>query len=188
MAISGSPACEPSFSTIYGLRFLLVEAAQVTVRSQAQWLSKFFHLPCGVDGRSSHGPKAGGALVLDVAPRIGLPVSELAKFFLLVRRRTENAGLGLSSYDNYFDWLLLRSPLTCNRQPLTVPSPSLRIPRLRPCTAQSPAIAPQSDAVRRSHSRDRDRRTRASAKGAAAVDRLGRRRSAPFSMRVQSER
>jgi transposase len=26
------------------LRFLLVEAAQVTIRSQAQWRSKFFHL------------------------------------------------------------------------------------------------------------------------------------------------
>jgi len=26
------------------LRFLLVEAAQVTVRSQPQWRSKFFHL------------------------------------------------------------------------------------------------------------------------------------------------
>jgi hypothetical protein len=26
------------------LRYLLVEAAQVTVRSQAQWRSKFFHL------------------------------------------------------------------------------------------------------------------------------------------------
>ena len=34
------------------LRFLLVEATQVTVRSQQEWRSKFFHLACGVDGRS----------------------------------------------------------------------------------------------------------------------------------------
>ena len=29
------------------LRFLLVEAGQVTVRSQAEWRSKFFHLAMG---------------------------------------------------------------------------------------------------------------------------------------------
>ncbi len=34
------------------LRFLLVEAAQVTVRSQPEWRSKFFHLPCDGDARS----------------------------------------------------------------------------------------------------------------------------------------
>jgi transposase len=34
------------------LRFLLVEAAQATVRSQSQWRNKFFHLACAEDERS----------------------------------------------------------------------------------------------------------------------------------------
>jgi transposase len=34
------------------LRFLLVEAAQVTVRSLPEWRSKYFHWRCGEDGRS----------------------------------------------------------------------------------------------------------------------------------------
>jgi hypothetical protein len=34
------------------LRYLLVEAAQVTGRSQPEWRSHYFHLPCDVAGRS----------------------------------------------------------------------------------------------------------------------------------------
>src|SRR5438445_7435640 len=34
------------------LRFLLVEAAQVTARSLPEWRSKYYHLPCGGAGRS----------------------------------------------------------------------------------------------------------------------------------------
>jgi transposase IS116/IS110/IS902 family protein len=57
------------------LRFLLVEAAQVTIRSQAQWRSKFFHLAHAArteDRQGSHGPQTGGASVLDVAAGLGL--------------------------------------------------------------------------------------------------------------------
>jgi Transposase IS116/IS110/IS902 family len=46
------------------LRFLLVEAAQVTVRSQPEWRSKFFHLamrPQDCQGRD--GAEVGGASV-----------------------------------------------------------------------------------------------------------------------------
>jgi transposase len=35
------------------LRFLLVEAPQVTVRSQPEWRIRSFPLPCGEGGRSS---------------------------------------------------------------------------------------------------------------------------------------
>jgi len=61
------------------LRFLLVEAAQVTVRSQAQWRSRFFHLAMRrtQDCQGSDGAEAGGASVLDVAARLGLrPIAE----------------------------------------------------------------------------------------------------------------
>ena len=57
------------------LRFLLVEAAQVTIRSQAQWRSKFFHLAHAArteDRQGSQGPQTGGASVLDVAAGLGL--------------------------------------------------------------------------------------------------------------------
>ena len=57
------------------LRFLLVEAAQVTVRSDPQWRSQFFHLAMRrgrkiAEGRD--GPETGGRVVLDVAARLGL--------------------------------------------------------------------------------------------------------------------
>ena len=57
------------------LRFLLVEAAQVTVRSVPEWRSQYFRLMMRTgteDGESGDGPPLGGSSVLDVAPRIGL--------------------------------------------------------------------------------------------------------------------
>ena len=57
------------------LRFLLVEAAQVTVRSHPQWRSQFFHLAMR-RGRKiakvAMARKLAVASVLDVAPRLGL--------------------------------------------------------------------------------------------------------------------
>src|SRR3954454_13368155 len=57
------------------LRFLLVEAAQVTVRSQPEWRSKFFHLAMR-RGRKiakvAMARKLAVASVLDVAPELGL--------------------------------------------------------------------------------------------------------------------
>jgi len=48
------------------LRFLLVEAAQVTVRSDQEWRSKYFHLHCGEEERSpsGDGAQAGGSPLL----------------------------------------------------------------------------------------------------------------------------
>ena len=55
------------------LRFLLVEAAQVTVRSQAVWRSTILpprHATRTEDREGGHGSQAGGASVLDVASRV----------------------------------------------------------------------------------------------------------------------
>ena len=57
------------------LRFLLVEAAQVTVRSLPEWRSKYLHLMMRrgrKDRQGRDGPPAGGSSVLDDAPRMGL--------------------------------------------------------------------------------------------------------------------
>jgi transposase len=57
------------------LRFLLVEAAQVTVRSLPEWRSRYFHLMMR-RGRKirqgRHGKTTGSLSVLDDAPKMGL--------------------------------------------------------------------------------------------------------------------
>jgi hypothetical protein len=65
------------------LRFLLVEAAQVTVRSDPQWRSQFFsprHAARAKDRESSDGPETGGRVVLDVAARMGRQRNAAARF------------------------------------------------------------------------------------------------------------
>jgi hypothetical protein len=63
------------------LRFFLVEAAQVTVRSQPQWRSKFSHLARrGRKIAKGRWPAAGGASVLDVAAGLGLRPVQKALF------------------------------------------------------------------------------------------------------------
>lgn len=52
------------------LRFLLVEAAQVTQRSDSGWVGKFFPLAMRRGRKIAkvrHGPEAGGSFVLDDA-------------------------------------------------------------------------------------------------------------------------
>ena len=51
------------------MRFLLVEAAQVAVRSQPQWRSRFFHLAMRRGGKIA---KVAMARKLAVAPGLGL--------------------------------------------------------------------------------------------------------------------
>jgi hypothetical protein len=65
------------------LRFLLVEAAQVTVRSLPEWLSKYFHLAMRrgrkiAQGR--HGPQVSRSDVLDDAQGMGLRAVEKVRF------------------------------------------------------------------------------------------------------------
>ena len=65
------------------LRFLLVEAAQVTVRSLPEWRSKYFHLAhaAGTEDRQGrHGPETGGSSVLDDAQGMGLRAVEKVRF------------------------------------------------------------------------------------------------------------
>jgi Transposase IS116/IS110/IS902 family len=67
------------------LRFLLVEAAQVTVRTQPEWRNKFFHLPsCHAawteDREGSHGAETGCTYVLDVASGLRLRPDPKARF------------------------------------------------------------------------------------------------------------
>ena len=65
------------------LRFLLVEAAQVTVRSVPEWRSKYLHLVMRTrteDRQSRHGPPTGGSSVLDDAPGMGLRAVEQVRF------------------------------------------------------------------------------------------------------------
>ena len=60
------------------LRFLLVEAAQVTVRSQPEWRSRFFHLALRRGRKIAKVAMARKPSVLDVAPGLGLrPVAEV---------------------------------------------------------------------------------------------------------------
>jgi hypothetical protein len=57
------------------LRFLLVEAAQVTVRSLPGWRRKYAHFDDAAwtqDGEGSHGAETGDSAVLDDAPGMGL--------------------------------------------------------------------------------------------------------------------
>ena len=65
------------------LRFLLVEAAQVTVRSVPEWRSKYFHLAMR-RGRKiakvAMARKTGGSFVLDDAPGMGLRAGEKVRF------------------------------------------------------------------------------------------------------------
>ena len=64
------------------LRFLLVEAAQVTVRSLPEWRSKYFHLMMrrGEDCQDRHGTALGCSSVLDAAPGVGLSAVEQVRF------------------------------------------------------------------------------------------------------------
>src|SRR5713101_5103499 len=65
------------------LRFLLVEAAQVTVRSLPEWRSKYVHLTMrrGTENRQSgYGAKTGGSPLLDDAQGMGLRASEKVRF------------------------------------------------------------------------------------------------------------
>ncbi len=65
------------------LRFLLVEAAQVTVRSVPEWRSKYLHLMDAArteDCQGRHGAPTSGSSVLDDAPGMGLSAVEQARF------------------------------------------------------------------------------------------------------------
>ena len=65
------------------LRFLLVEAAQATVRCDQRWRNQFFHLSAATrlqDRESSDGTKISSSLVLDVAPRMELRATETVRF------------------------------------------------------------------------------------------------------------
>ena len=75
------------------MRFLLVEAAQVTVRSVPEWRSKYLHLMMrrGTENRQGRdGPQAGGSSVLDVAQGMGLSAVGTSSV-----RRVENPALML---------------------------------------------------------------------------------------------
>ena len=61
------------------MRFFLVEAAPVTVRSDAEWRNRFFHLamrPWTEDREGGDGAPISGSLVLDVAQPVGLRAAE----------------------------------------------------------------------------------------------------------------
>ena|ERR1700683_4035254 len=65
------------------VRFLLVEAAQVTVRSLPEWRSKYFHLVPAArtqDCESRNGPPVGCAAVPDDAQAVGLRAAEEVRF------------------------------------------------------------------------------------------------------------
>ena len=64
------------------LRFLLVEAAQVTVRSLPEWRSKYFHLAMrrGGDRQGRDGAKTGGSPLRDDAQGMGLRAGENVQF------------------------------------------------------------------------------------------------------------
>ena len=65
------------------LRFLLVEAAQVTVRSVPEWRSKYLHLMMRTraeNRKARHGPQTSGSSVLDVAKGMGLRAGEKVRF------------------------------------------------------------------------------------------------------------
>jgi hypothetical protein len=62
---------------------LLVEAAQVTVRSDGEWRGKYFRLTMRRgrnDREGSHGPQTGGSPLLDVAYGMGLRAAEKVRF------------------------------------------------------------------------------------------------------------
>jgi hypothetical protein len=65
------------------LRFLLVEAAQVTVRSDQEWRNRYFHLVLrrgAEDRQGRHGAETGGSHVLDVAQGMELRAVEKIRF------------------------------------------------------------------------------------------------------------
>jgi hypothetical protein len=65
------------------LRFLLVEAAQVTVRSLPEWRCRYFHLmmrPGAKDRQDRHGSPTGDSSVLDDAPVMGLSAVGQVRF------------------------------------------------------------------------------------------------------------
>src|SRR5438477_2534694 len=65
------------------LRFLLVEAAQVTARSLPQWRSKYLHLDDATRAENRQGrdgAKTSGAPVLDDASGMGLPAVDQIRF------------------------------------------------------------------------------------------------------------
>jgi hypothetical protein len=64
------------------LRFLLVEAAQVTTRSLPEWRSKYCHLTMrrGRKIANCDGAKTGGSFVLDATEGMGLRAVEKVRF------------------------------------------------------------------------------------------------------------
>jgi Transposase IS116/IS110/IS902 family len=64
------------------VRFLLVEAAQMTVRKNPRWRNQFFNLAMrrGKDRESGHGGQIGGSFVLDVAPRMEVQRTRKLRF------------------------------------------------------------------------------------------------------------
>jgi hypothetical protein len=65
------------------LRFLLVEAAQLTVRSVPEWRSKYFHLMMRRGrkiAKGCDGAETGDSFVLDVAQGMGLRASQEVRF------------------------------------------------------------------------------------------------------------
>ena len=65
------------------LRFLLVEAAQVTVRSLPEWRSKYFHMAHAArteDRQGCDGAETGGSAVLDDAQGMELRADEKVQF------------------------------------------------------------------------------------------------------------
>ena len=85
------------------LRFLLVEAAQVTVRSLPEWRRKYVALDDAAwtqDGEGRDGATTSGSVVLDDAPGMGLPAVEQVRF----ARRTARKSRWCSVEHRVIDW------------------------------------------------------------------------------------
>ena len=68
------------------LRFLLVEAAQVTVRSDQEWRNQYFHLALRRGRKIAKVAMAetGGSHVLDVAQGMGIPLPITGEFEVVI--------------------------------------------------------------------------------------------------------
>ena len=85
------------------LRFLLVEAAQVTVRSLPEWRRKYAAFNDATwtqDGKGRNGTQTGDPLVLDDAPGMGLSAVEQVRF----ARRTARKSRCCSVEHREIDW------------------------------------------------------------------------------------
>ena len=92
------------------LRFLLLEAAQITVRSDHEWRSKYFHLAMRRGRKiatSGDGAETRRSSVLDVAQGMGLRAVKKVRF----TRGTIRESPGCAVEHRVIDWVS-RSPFT----------------------------------------------------------------------------